>query len=174
MGYRDEAVVRRALGISPHTGWAACVAVGGSLAKPEILANEIIHILDDSERFCFHMAAEMKLSEARKWIERIRKKAVAQARRALEPLVAQASVCAIVAKDRDPGALEQILAAHPRIHTAEGCFYRDIFREACPIPVHLVSPATLDPSAVGKIAGPPWGRDQRLSALAAWTVMAAR
>ena len=50
----------RALGISIHTGWAACVVAGGSLAKPEIFANEVIEILDDSERFCFHMAAEMQ------------------------------------------------------------------------------------------------------------------
>ena len=113
------------------------------------------------------------LLAAEKWIARTKERAVANARRALAPLVALASVCAIVAKDRDPGPLEQVLAAHPRIHTAEGCFYRDVFRDACPIPVKLVSPADLDPSKVGKIAGPPWGRDQRLAALAAWTVMRA-
>jgi hypothetical protein len=163
--------MKRALGISPHTGWAACVVVGGSLAKPEIVANEVIHILDDSMRFLFHMAEEMKLAEAEKWIARTRKTAVANARKALAPLAAQASVCAIVARDRDPGPLERILAAHPRIHTAEGCFYRDVFREASPVPVRLVSPADLDPSKVGKLAGPPWGRDQRAAALAAWTVL---
>jgi len=165
--------VQRAMGMSVHTGWAACVVVGGSLRKPQIVANEVIEIVGDSERFCFHMAAEMKRPAAEKWIATVRAKALANARRALAPLVAaNVDACAIVAKDRDPGDLDQILAAHPRIHTAEGCFYRDVFRDACPVPVHLVPPSALDPSTVGKLAPPPWGRDQRLAALAAWTVMA--
>jgi hypothetical protein len=130
---RTSMRAQRAMGISIHTGWAACVVVGGSRAKPEIVANEVIEILDDSERFCFHMAAQMERAAAEKWIARAREKAVANARRALAPLVAQASACAIVAKDRDAGTLDQVLASHPRIHTAEGCFYRDVLREACAI-----------------------------------------
>jgi hypothetical protein len=114
------------MGISVHTGWGACVVVGGSLARPEIVSNDVIDILGDSERFCFHMAAEMKRAAA---------------------------------------------ASHPRIHTAEGCFYRDVLRDACTIPVRVVPPASLDPSKVGKLAAPPWGRDQKLAALAAWAVM---
>jgi hypothetical protein len=164
--------VKRAIGISIHTGWAACVVTGGSPAKPEIVANEVIRILDDSERFCFHMAAKMNRAEAEEWIARTREKAIANARLALAPLVVRASVCAIVAKDRDPGTLDDVLASHARIHAAEGCFYRDVLRDACTIPVRLVSPKALDPSKVGKLAGPPWGRDQRIAALAAWTVMA--
>jgi hypothetical protein len=145
--------------------------VGGSPASPEIVANEVIEILGDSERFCFHMAAQMKRAAAETWIARTREKAIANARQALGPLVAQASVCAIVAKDRDAGTLDQALASHPRIHTAEGCFYRDVLREACAIPVRVVSPSSLDPSRIGKLAAPPWGRDQKIAALAAWTMM---
>lgn len=162
---------RRALGISVHTGWGACVVVGGSLARPEIIANERIDILGDAERFCYHMAAEMKRPEAAKWLARIRKKALASATRALARIAAQADVCAIVAKTGDSGSLEQVLASHPRIHTAEGCFYRDVLSEACTIPVKVVPPALLDADKVGKLAPPPWGRDQRLAALAAWTIM---
>ena len=95
--------MQRAMGISIHTGWAACVVVGGSLAKPEIVANEVIEILGDSERFCFHMAAEMKRAAAKQWIARAKRKAVANARQALAPLVAkEVRVCAIVAKDGEP------------------------------------------------------------------------
>ena len=164
---------RRALGILPHTGWAACVVVGGTLEEPQVVANEVVHVLDDTERFCYHMAEGMDLREAADLIARTRTKAVENARRALAPLVAQASVCAIVAKDREPGSLEHILAAHPRIHTAEGCFYRDVFREACGMPARIVAPASLDPARVGKLAGPPWARDQRMAALAGWTVLSA-
>jgi hypothetical protein len=164
--------VTRAIGISIHTGWGACVVVDGSLAKPEIVANEVVDILGDSERFCFHMAIEMKRIEAERWIARMREKAIANAKRALAPLVAKnVTVCAIVAKDGDAGDLDHILASHPRIHTAEGCFYRDVFRDACAVPVRVIPPSALDPSRVGKLAPPPWGRDQKLAALAAWTVL---
>ena len=162
----------RALGISIHTGWAAGVVVAGSPRKPVIVANEVLEVLGDAERFCFHMAAEMKLAEAEKWIARIRKKAVANARRALAPLIAQdVTACAIVAKPGDAGKLESVLASHPRLHTAEGFFYRDAFRDASTVPVHLVPPSTLDVSSIGKLAPPPWGRDQKLAALAAWSVI---
>ena len=140
--------------------------------KPEIVANEVIEILEDSERFCFHAAADMKRAAAEKWIARVRERAVVNARRALSHLVAQkVSVCAVVAKEGDIGDLEAVLASHPRIHAAEGFFYRDVLRDACPVPIRIVSPSSLDPSKVGKIAAAPWGRDQKLAALAAWSVM---
>src|SRR3954464_15884813 len=162
--------MQRAMGIRDHTGGAAWVVVGGSPRKPEIVANEVVEILGDAERFCFHRAAEMERGAARKWIASVRAKAIANAKQALAPLVASdVAACAIVAKDRDPGDLDQILAAHARIHSAEGCFFRDVFREAWTSPVHLVPPGSLDPSSVGKIAPPPWGKDQRLAALAAWS-----
>ena len=81
------------------------------------------------------------------------------------------TVCAIVAKDGDPGSLDRILAAHSRIHGAEGALYRDVLREACTVPVKLVPPRSLDHTKVGKLAPPPWGRDQKLAALAAWSVL---
>jgi hypothetical protein len=164
--------MHRAMGISIHTGWGACVVVGGSLLKPEIVANEVIEILEDSERFCFHVAADMKRAAAEKWIARVREKAVVNARRALSHLAAQGvSICAVVAKEGDTGDLGAVLASHPRIHAAEGFFYRDVLRDACPVPIRIVSPSSLDPSKVGKFAAAPWGRDQKLAALAAWSVM---
>jgi hypothetical protein len=163
---------QQAMGISIHTGWGACVVVGGSLAKPEIVAKEVIEILGNSERFCFHMAAEMNRAAAKKWIAEARRKAIRNARRVLAPLLAKdVAVCAIVAKEGAAGALDKVLASHPRIHTAEGCFYRDVVRDACTVPVEIVPPASLNPSKVGRLAAPPWGRDQKLAALAAWTVM---
>ena len=57
--------MNRAIGISIHTGWGACVLVGGSIASPEIIANPVIEILGDSERFCFHIGAAMKRTAGR-------------------------------------------------------------------------------------------------------------
>jgi hypothetical protein len=166
------AVVRRVIGISVHTGWAACVVVGGTRAKPTIVANQLIDVLDDSERFCFHMAAEMKPTAAEQWIAAVRKKALTNAKRALAPLLDRdVKLCAVVAKAGEAPKLADVLASHPRIHTAEGCFYRDVFREACGVPSELVPPSSLDVAGIGKLAGPPWGKDQKLAALAAWRVI---
>jgi hypothetical protein len=165
--------VKRALGIVVHTGWAACVVAGGSSARPEIVRSEVIHILGDAERFCYHMAARMQREEASAWIARTRAIALINAKRALSPLTDRADICAIVAKDGAPGSLDRVLESHARIHAAEGSFYRDVLREACSIPVKLVAPASLDPATVGKLAKPPWGRDQRLASLAAWSALTA-
>jgi hypothetical protein len=164
--------MQRAIGISAHTGWGACVVVGGSLREPEIVGNEVIKLLGDAERFCFHRAADMKPEAAEEWLARVRAKALAQARAALATLMAQhVRVCAIVAKDGILGNLEATLASHMRIHSAEGFFYRDVFRDACPVPCRIIPAASLDITAVAKLAAKPWGRDQKLAALAAWTVM---
>ncbi len=163
---------QRAIGITVHTGWGVCMVVEGSLERPGIIANSMIEILGKDERFCFHAASEMRPAAARDWIDRMRKKALATAKRELAPLAAHGvRVCAIVAKQGEPGDLAEVLASHPRMHTAEGCFYRDVFREACPVPVRILPPKTLDVATVGKLAAPPWGRDQKLAALAAWSLL---
>jgi hypothetical protein len=164
--------MQAAVGISVHTGWGACVVVAGSLRKPQVLANEVVRVLDDSKRFCFHRAADMDRAEVRRWLADVRKEALANARRALRRLLSE-DVCigAVVAKHGEIDDLDRVLAAHPRIHSAEGFFYRDVFRDASPIPWRIVPPSTLDPTRVGKLAGPPWGRDQRVAALAAWAAL---
>jgi len=162
----------RAIGISVHTGWGACVVVGGSLRAPEIVGNTVLELLDDSERFCYHRAAEMKAASVAEWLMRVRAKALARARSELALLLAQdVRVGAIVAKDGVLPDLDAALATHMRIHSAEGLFYRDVFRDACQVPCHIVSRASLDVAAVGKLATKPWGQDQKLAALAAWRVM---
>jgi hypothetical protein len=161
----------QALGISPHTGWAACVVVGGTPDKPIIVANQVVRYADNAERFCYHAAAGMDRAAVESWLVDVRRRAVRRARLQLAPLCAQATVCAIAANDRLLESIDYVLAAHPRIHTAEGCFHRDVLREACTIPVEFVTPSSLDPAALGKITGPPWGRTQKLAALAAWSLL---
>ena len=148
------------------------MVVGGTLAKPEIVANEVIQILTGPQRFCFHRAEELARDAAEHWIAAVRIEALANARAALTRLVAQdVEMCAIVAKNGEVPGLDEILASHPRMHTCEGFFYRDVLREVCAISTHIVPPASLDVSKVGKLAPAPWGRDQKLAALAAWSVM---
>jgi hypothetical protein len=80
-------------------------------------------------------------------------------------------MCAIVARSGTIPSLPEILQSHPRMHTCEGYFYRDVLCEACGIPTRVVAPVSLDVAKVGKLAPPPWGKDQKLAALAAWSIM---
>jgi hypothetical protein len=162
----------RAIGITVHTGWAACVVVGGSPHKPQIIGNKVIAVLEGTERFCYHRAAEMDAGAVQGWLREVRAKALARARKELASLLdPQVGVGAIVAKDGpipDPGAA---LATHMRIHSAEGLFYRDVFRDACQVDCRIIPAASLDTAIVGRLETRPWGRDQKLAAVAAWQVM---
>jgi hypothetical protein len=164
--------MERAIGITVHTGWGACVVVAGSLRKPEIVDNKVVDLLEDAERFCYHRAAEMKAASVQEWLTRMRAKALARARSELAPLLAEhVRVGAIVAKDGVLADADMALSAHSRIHSAEGLFYRDIFRDACQVPCRIIPPASLDITTVGKLATKPWGIDQKRAALAAWQAM---
>lgn len=164
--------MERAIGITVHTGWGACVVVGGSLREPEIVGNRVIELLEGVERFCYHRAAEMKAASVPEWLSQVRAKALARARSELASLLdKRVAVGAIVAKDGDLPDPQSALATHMRIHMAEGLFYRDVFRAAFQIPCRITAAASLDITAVGKLATKPWGQDQKLAALAAWQAM---
>ena len=84
--------------------------------------------------------------------------------------------------------VEQILASHALIHTADGELFRDSLRAACArfnLPVQGirekelfataskafgVQPAALKHriAAFGKSLGPPWSQDEKFAALGAW------
>ena len=164
--------MQRAIGISVHTGWGACVVVGGSPRKPEIVGNRVIELLGDEERFCYHRAATMEPALVQEWLGRMRAKALLQARKELSLLLdQQVRIGAIVAKEGILPDPDTAFSTHLRIHSAEGFFYRDVFRDACQIPCRLIQPDSLDIATIGKLAVKPWGRDQKLAALAAWQVM---
>jgi len=187
-----------AIGLSVHTGWAACCVVSGDLRTPEILAREIIQMLGDQDRFVFHLAAKLKPADAEHGVRRVREDAVRAAKSALDLLAGRMRAqgrsierCAIVARQGAMPPLEEVLKAHPRIHTAEGVFFRDVVRDAAEshrLPTQVFPPKDLDalaakaltiPSAqlanlldrAGKGLGPPWGKDQRMASLAAWTAL---
>jgi hypothetical protein len=187
-----------AIGLSVHTGWAACCVVSGNVHAPDILARELIEMLGDQDRFVFHVAAKMKPADAERGVTRVREGAVRAAKSALDLLVGRMRAqrrsigrCAIVARRGAMPPLEEVLKAHPRIHTAEGVFFRDVLRDAAEshrLATQVFPPKELDalaakamtiPSAqlaklldrAGKGLGPPWGKDQRMASLAAWTAL---
>jgi hypothetical protein len=182
---------RTALGLSIHTGWAVCVVVAPG---PIVVLREELALLDPAERFVFHRAAEMPVAAGKKSVERARKVARTRGDDALARIVRKENVrrAAILAKPGEMPPYEEIVAAHPRIHTAEGLFYRDVLAAALEAQqlreIRLIAPAevemvaacelVLEPAriaellaAAGRAAGRPWGKDQKLAALAAWTIL---
>ena len=190
-----------AIGLSVHTGWAACCVVSGDLREPEILAREVVEMLGDQERFVFHRAAQIAPADAERGVTRAREDAVRAATGALDLLVGRMRAqgrsitrCAIVARQGAMPPLEEVVKAHPRIHTAEGVFFRDVLRDAAEshrVATQVFPPRELEALAAkamtippaklakllvraGKGLGPPWGKDERIASLAAWTALSTR
>jgi hypothetical protein len=99
----------------------------------------------------------------------------------------------VLAAGRPPATLEQALASHAALHAAEGEMYRRALVEAVAragLPVLGVAERDLVDRAskallltaaglprrlaeIGRPVGPPWGRDEKQAALAAWLALAA-
>ena len=90
-------------------------------------------------------------------------------------------------------ALENILASHPLIHTAEGELFREALRAAsreCGVPLAAVTERELFARAaadlripvdaiqqrlaeMGRAMGPPWRQDEKYAAMVGWLALAA-
>jgi hypothetical protein len=104
---------------------------------------------------------------------------------------AVAGSCVLLSSGRPIGNLATTLASHALIHTAEGEFFRNALKKACAfcgLPVIGVKErellnkgmATLGISTddleqqvvkLGKSIGAPWGKDEKLCAMAAWIAL---
>jgi len=189
------------LGLRAHSGWAALVAVGGASASPHVLDRRRIEMADDPEaKQPYHAAEELSLPKATGLLERFAREAGRRAVKdlgaALDELRADGydvmGAIVLTAAGRPLPALEQVLASHALIHTADGEHFRDALAAASAghrlrvtrirekellarAEAALRRPARELQSSVtawGKALGPPWTQDQKLSALGAWTVLA--
>lgn len=99
----------------------------------------------------------------------------------------------LLASGRPLTTLAETLASHARIHTADGEHFRDALARAaerCKLPVTRVRERELlargaaqlrfaegelqrRVAEMGRAVGPPWRQDEKLAALAAWTVLGA-
>lgn len=179
--------MRIALGFRAHSGWAAVVAVGGTLKAPHILERRRITIADPQlagSKQPYHAAAELPFSMAeaslRKALESSRALAAEAIRTSIEALRSQgheAVACGLLLGSGKPlPELPAILASHPLLHTAEGQMFRDVLSwavSACNLPVTAM-PEKQVPAAslsaidkLGKTIGPPWTQDQKYATVAA-------
>jgi hypothetical protein len=143
---------RAALGLRPHSGWAALVAVSGTPRSPEVLDRRRIGIADpeiEGSLQPYHAAEDLELGKARKYLERCERRARRLARQALREVLEElranghdAAVCGLLLSSGRPlPALTQILASHALIHAADGEHFRDALRHAAShfqLPVNAV------------------------------------
>lgn len=188
------------LGFRPHTYWTAVAALAGPVEAPQVIERRRIVFAVEDERFVYHQAAELELSKAEALIAEVRASTSATAAHEFSDLVAtletlgfsvrQAVTAAVSGKAF--GAIQDIIAAHARMHGAEGDFYREVVAGGCEragLKVHRVVERDIPVNAcrrlgleraelderlkrMGDELGPPWSEDYRLAVLAAWLHLA--
>jgi hypothetical protein len=188
--YDEE--MRTALGFRAHSGWAAMVAVAGTMDAPQVLERRRIVIADPEipgSRQPYHAAAGLPFPEAesavREAIESSRGLALEAMSAAAGALRAKGHVVAgcgiLLGSGKALPGLDHILAAHPLIHTAEGEMFRDVLEwtaKECHVPVTRVREKELDATllerigSLGKLIGPPWTLDQKYATVAALMALA--
>ncbi len=192
-----------ALGLRPHTGWAALVGLAAPRGQLELVERRRLELLepgDEAFKQPYHAAEGLDPAEARALVKRAVASARRSAARELRAATKRASDagheiagCAVLVADPLPDwSVEEVLAVHFRMHKAEGVIWREalalgarssglrlvalrekdlpeLAQSALGSPVAALE-KTL--AALGRSVGPPWARDQRDAALAAWVALA--
>ena len=187
------------LGFRVHSGWAAAVVLCGPIDEPVVVDRrkiQMVKIFSYTFRQPYHAAERMPRQDATKFIRGVQSEAKRLALSALRSLRADLAggdfkivrAALLLASGHELPALEQIVASHALIHTADGELFRDSLRAACAqlnLPVQGIrekelfetasktlgiQPAILKRriAALGKSLGPPWSQDEKFAALAAW------
>jgi hypothetical protein len=193
-----------AIGIRVHSGWGALVAIGGQQhGVDEIIARRKVAIIDPKAKGAaqpYHYVEEMELHAAERHLAAC---ATDSRRLALEALSQISSELRnhgfsligssiLLSSARPLPDLDEILASHALIHTAEGEFFRQAFRKAferLEVPITGIRERELEDRAraafgkaaadvrknidsLGRPLGPPWTQDEKMAALAAAIVLA--
>jgi hypothetical protein len=184
--------MRAVLGFRAHSGWAAMVAIAGTIDAPRVLDRRRIVIADPAlagSKQPYHAAAGLPLRAAesaiRAAIESSRSlagEAISAARTFLGSRGHEVTACAVLLGSGRPlPDLERVLASHALIHTAEGEMFRDVLvwaAQQCNLSVTAIRERDLDAQSLGyidtlgKLIGPPWTQDQKHATVAALRVLA--
>jgi hypothetical protein len=132
-----NAMVRAALGLRAHSGWAALVAIAGPARSPDVILRRRVELVDKGTSRSaqpYHAAAEMEPTAGSELIIRALASAQTLATDALREVIAdlgrrgyETAGCGILsASGRLLPDLAKILSSHALIHTAEG----ELFRQA--------------------------------------------
>jgi hypothetical protein len=184
-----------ALGWKAHSGWAALVAVGRDRARGAVLVDRRrVELVEPGQSWAkqpYHaaegLAREAAHDRVRRGIasaERIAAREIAAAVERGRSAGHAVRACAVlVGAGMPPWSVDEILAVHFRMHKAEGELFRGALVDgarrcglavvALPEKERARQATRLGDAlaALGKSAGPPWGRDQKDAALAAWIAL---
>jgi hypothetical protein len=191
--------VKVAFGLKAHSGWSALVVVGVGDGEIQVIDRRQIELVDAedtaSSKQPYHAAESLAVEAARDLVSRgvaaARRVAVKEMRAAIErsrqsrhPVAA----CAVLVPEPMPAwSVDEILAAHFRMHKAEGVLFPDALVQAaraCGLNVVTIREKRLEEraeralatpiaalieriEALKKTVGPPWGKDQKNATLAA-------
>jgi hypothetical protein len=183
-------------GLKAHSGWAALVALGKDGRDFTVVDRSRLELVEEEwAKQPYHAAEELEPKQGRDVVKRGIHAAHRIARRALKAALKrerdlgnEVVACAVLVGNPMPDwSVEQILAVHFRMHQAEGVLFRDALvaaAKASELKLLTLPEKTLlqeaenslripasellkTVSALGKSAGPPWGKDQKDAALAA-------
>ncbi len=190
-------------GMKAHSGWAALVVVGIGDGEFVVVDRRRVELVDEEwAKQPYHAAEEMKGAAARdvvnRGIDAARRIAVREMRAAVKREKERKNsviACAVLTGNPMPNwSVDEILSVHFRMHKAEGVLFRDVLAraaETCGLKLAAIPEKQLmkhaeaafgmtssalasKVAALGKVAGPPWGKDQKDSALAAMVALQER
>jgi hypothetical protein len=185
-----------AFGWKSHSGWAALIVVGDRAGGHQVIDRRRIELVGQAwEKQPYHTAEAGDRSKAedvvRRGIELVGRHAENQMRAALAREHARENrvvACAVLLGAPMPRwSTEEILAAHLRLHQAEGVLFREALLNAaarCGLDPQGIPEKTLQSAAqgafgaaanavveriaaLGRELGAPWARDQKDATLAA-------
>jgi len=134
-------VVKAALGLRAHSGWAALVAVAGTRGSIEVVDRRRIELSASKApgpKQPYHEAEGQKLEKARQIVTRYAEEAGRLATEEFRTVLAdlknrghEVVGCGLLlASGRPLPVLESILASHALIHSADGELFRDAVADA--------------------------------------------
>jgi len=192
--------VNVAMGWKAHSGWAALVALGEAESGPQVIDRRRVELVEEEwAKQPYHAAEKLAPEDAHKMvargIEAARRIAVREMRAVVQREAGRGhtiAACAVLVGSPMPDwSTDQILAVHFRMHKAEGVLFRDALAraaQACGLQTLTIpekqllqtagaalsmSPASLSSklTALGASIGPPWAKDQKDAALAAFMAL---
>jgi hypothetical protein len=133
---QTAAIETATIGLSPHSGWAAMVVLGGTAAAPELLARAHVQLIDDRDpesKQPYHAVEFLCVEEATGRLDGYMAVATRLARDFIRAQFEQLkergiiirSVGIIDSSGRKQISLPSILASHALIHAADGDHFRN-------------------------------------------------
>jgi hypothetical protein len=193
---------KAALAFKPRTGRAVLVMLAEEKGELRVMERAEIPLLPQGEMAPYHAAEGLESKAAHKYVKAAVARAKGLAESAVRDAAKRCSEsghelrgCAVLVGTGMPDwTTDEILAVHVRMHKAEGEMFREVLVDAaraCGIALTTlpdkeaidsaakklgVTRARLDSelAALGKVAGPPWGKYQKEAAAAALVVLKAQ